>query len=79
MNQSIDFGLNRRDSSLIHEWKREVLVIVGNRFGMKNVEKEYFPAIKRFMKLQSFVGLVGGQPKFAYYFCGLLERPTESG
>ena len=55
-----------------------MLVIVGNRFGMKNVEKEYFTAIKRFMKLPSFVGLVGGQPKFAYYFCGVLERPTEN-
>jgi len=45
---------------------------------MSEVQKEYFPAIKRFMKLPSFVGLVGGQPRLAYYFCGLVERPTES-
>ena len=30
------------------------------------------------MKLPSFVGLVGGKPGNAYYFCGLLESPTES-
>jgi len=37
-------------------------VIVANRFGIKNVAPEYYPAIKRFMKLPSFVGLVGGKP-----------------
>ena len=33
--------------------------------------------IKRFMRLPSFVGLVGGKPNFAYYFCGYVEQPTE--
>ena len=28
------------------------------------------------MKLDSFVGLVGGKPKFAYYFIGHLEAPA---
>ena len=28
------------------------------------------------MKLDSFVGLVGGRPKYAYYFVGHLERPA---
>ena len=30
------------------------------------------------MKLSSFVGLVGGKPRFAYYFVGHLERPAEN-
>ena len=29
------------------------------------------------MKLDSFVGMVGGKPRFAYYFVGHLERPAE--
>jgi hypothetical protein len=29
------------------------------------------------MRLPSFVGLVGGKPNFAYYFCGYVEQPTE--
>ena len=59
MSQSINFDVIRRESS-IRPWKKEVLVIVGNRFGIKNVEKEYYSSIRRFMKLPSFVGLVGG-------------------
>ncbi len=50
------------------------MVIIGNRFGMKAVAQEYFPSIKRFMRLSSFAGFVGGKPGFAYYFCGLIEK-----
>jgi cysteine protease ATG4 len=53
-----------------------VLVIVSNRFGIKDVNSNYFPVIKRYMKLDSFVGLVGGKPRFAYYFVGHTERPA---
>ena len=28
------------------------------------------------MKLPSFIGLVGGKPRFAYYFVGQLEKPA---
>ena len=28
------------------------------------------------MKLPSFIGLVGGKPRFAYYFVGHLEKPA---
>ena len=28
------------------------------------------------MKLESFIGLVGGKPRFAYYFVGHLEKPA---
>ena len=28
------------------------------------------------MKLPSFIGLVGGKPRFAYYFVGHLESPA---
>jgi len=55
-----------------------VLVIVGNRFGIKNIQEEYFKPIKRYMKMDSFVGLVGGKPSFAYYFVGHLEKPAEN-
>lgn len=53
-------------------------MIVGNRFGIKDVNTNYFPVIKRYMKLDSFVGLVGGKPRFAYYFVGHLEAPAGS-
>ena len=37
---------------------------------------QYFSVIKKYMKLPSFIGLVGGKPRFAYYFVGHLERPA---
>lgn len=51
-------------------------MIVSNRFGLKSVGSEYFKVIKKYMKLPSFVGLVGGKPRFAYYFVGHLEKPA---
>jgi len=56
-----------------------VLVIISNRFGLKSVGQEYFKVIKKYMKLPSFIGLVGGKPRFAYYFVGHLERPAGDG
>lgn len=58
------------------EWRNHVLVIVSNRFGLSSVGPEYFKVIKKYMKLPSFVGLVGGKPRFAYYFVGHLEKPA---
>lgn len=55
-----------------------VLLIISNRFGIERVSEEYFKVIKKYMKLSSFVGLVGGKPRFAYYFVGHLERPAEN-
>jgi hypothetical protein len=40
---------------------------------MNKIENTYFQSIFRFMKLKSFVGLVGGEPNLAYYFCGFIE------
>ena len=60
-------------------WQNHVLVIVSNRFGLSAVGPEYFQVIKKYMKLQSFIGLVGGKPRFAYYFVGQLEKPAEVG
>lgn len=79
----MDLSFSVMDQSMANrhrppQWTRSVLVIVANRFGMKNVAPEYYPAIKRFMKLPSFVGLIGGKPRSAYYFCGLIEPPTEN-
>lgn len=51
-------------------------MVVSNRFGLKNVGAEYFKVIKNYMKMQSFIGLVGGKPRFAYYFVGHLEAPA---
>jgi len=58
-------------------WCNHVLVIVSNRFGLSAIGPEYFKTIKKYMKLPSFVGLVGGKPRFAYYFVGQLENPAE--
>ena len=78
MDKSFDFSIDQRKLTNKFEWKREVLVIIGNRLGMNEVNRDFFAAIKRYMKLSSFVGLVGGKPRAAYYFCGFVERPTES-
>lgn len=51
--------------------------MVNNRFGMNGVSEEYYSPIKRYMKLNSFVGMVGGKPGMAYYFVGHLEQPAE--
>ena len=59
-------------------WVNHVLLIISNRFGIERVSEEYFKVIKKYMKLSSFVGLVGGKPRFAYYFVGHLERPAEN-
>ena len=55
-----------------------MLVIISHRFGLSAVGSEYFKTIKSYMKLPSFIGLVGGKPRFAYYFVGHLERPADS-
>ena len=60
-------------------WQNHVLVIVSNRFGLSAVGPEYFQVIKKYMKLPSFTGLVGGKPRFAYYFVGHLEKPAGAG
>ena len=64
------------ESGVPAEWTNHVLVIVSNRFGLTGVGPEYFKVIKKYMKLPSFIGLVGGKPRFAYYFVGHLERPA---
>lgn len=63
-------------SSGLSNWRNHVLVIVSNRFGLKTVGPEYFKVIKKYMRLSSFIGLVGGKPRFAYYFVGHLEKPA---
>ena len=60
------------------ELSNKLLVIVGNRFGIKSIDEKYFASIKRFMKLPSFKGLVGGKPNFAYYFVGMIDNPVGS-
>lgn len=71
-----DSSISQKPDDL--KWRNSVLVIIGNRFGIKDVNSNYFPVIKRYMKLDSFVGLVGGKPRFAYYFVGQLEAPAGS-
>ena len=41
-------------------WCNQVLVVVNNRFGIKGVSREYYQVIKKYMKLSTFTGLVGG-------------------
>ena len=45
--------------------------------GLKNIDSEYFAAIKKFIKMPQFVGIVGGKPNFAYYFCGYIEKAID--
>ena len=54
-------------------WKNHVLVLVSKRFGLERIGPEYFKLIKKYMRLDSFVGIVGGKPRFAYYFVGHME------
>ena len=62
-----------------NEWTNNVLVIISNRFGLQNIGREYFRVIKKYMKQKSFVGLVGGKPRAAYFFVGHLEKPAGDG
>lgn len=55
-------------------WKNAVLVLVGKRFGLNRIGSEYFKLIKKYMRLNSSCGIVGGKPRFAYYFVGHLEK-----
>mmetsp|Transcript_370 Transcript_370/g.547 ORF Transcript_370/g.547 Transcript_370/m.547 type:complete len:81 (-) Transcript_370:489-731(-) len=78
---SFDFEASRKhrealSASESQVWRNHVLVLVSNRFGLKNVSQEYFKIIKKYMRLPSFIGLVGGKPRFAYYFVGHLEKPA---
>ena len=52
-----------------------MLVLIGKRFGLERIGPEYFKLIKRYMRMGTFCGIVGGKPRFAYYFVGHLERP----
>ena len=54
-------------------WKNHVLVLVSKRFGLDRIGPEYFKLIKKYMRLDSFCGIVGGKPRFAYYFVGHME------
>ena len=78
---SFDFDASRKPgaelaSSQNLEWCNHVLVIISNRFGLNSVSQEYFKVIKKYMRFPSFMGLVGGKPRFAYYFVGHLEKPA---
>ena len=87
MDQSMDFTNARRNTQAKGdvdfqleaqlEWRNHVLVIISNRLGLTNVAPEYFKVIKKYMKLPTFIGLVGGKPRFAYYFVGHLDSPAE--
>ena len=67
---------DKEPSQDVQEWRNHVLVIVSNRFGLNSIGTHYFKIIKKYMKMPQFVGLVGGKPRFAYYFVGHLEKPA---
>ena len=61
-----------------YAWKNSVLVLVSKRFGLERIGPEYFKLIKKYMRLDSFRGIVGGKPRFAYYFVGHLEQARQA-
>ena len=66
-----------QESDPLSSWSNQVLVVINTRLGIHGVSKEYFRAIKNYMKCSTFAGLVGGKPGAAYYFVGHLEEPAE--
>ena len=50
-----------------------MLVIVNVRLGADLIDPYYASLIKKYMRLPSFAGMVGGQPRKAFYFFGFSE------
>lgn len=51
-----------------------LLLLIGLRLGIKKVNAEYLPSIKRMIKLKYCVGINGGQGSAALYFVGIKDE-----
>ena len=66
IGQKLTYQLSDEDLSISScSWSSNVLVIIANRLGDKQVDPCFLPSIRTFMKLPQFVGLIGGKPKAA--------------
>jgi cysteine protease ATG4 len=65
-----DLSVNEVRAACDH-WKNQVLVLISTRLGMTNIDPAYHTPILEIMKLKQCVGLVGGQSRSAYFFCGV--------
>uniref|UniRef100_A0A0R3RWD9 Cysteine protease n=1 Tax=Elaeophora elaphi TaxID=1147741 RepID=A0A0R3RWD9_9BILA len=55
------------------EW-RPLLIIIPLRLGLSTINRCYFPAIQAFFQLPQCVGIIGGRPNHALYFCGIADN-----
>ncbi|VBB28853.1 unnamed protein product [Acanthocheilonema viteae] len=55
------------------EW-RPLLIIIPLRLGLNTINRCYFPAIQAFFQLPQCVGIIGGRPNHALYFCGIADN-----
>lgn len=50
--------------------RKPVLILLGIRLGIDNVNKIYYPGLKKLLSLPGTVGIAGGRPSSSYYFFG---------
>ncbi|MCP9264349.1 Cysteine protease ATG4B [Dirofilaria immitis] len=55
------------------EW-RPLLIIIPLRLGLSTINRCYLPAIQAFFQLPQCVGIIGGRPNHALYFCGIADN-----
>ncbi|EJW87807.1 hypothetical protein WUBG_01286, partial [Wuchereria bancrofti] len=60
-------------SGVSEEW-RPLLIIIPLRLGLNTINRCYFPAIQAFFELPQCVGIIGGRPNHALYFCGIVDN-----
>ncbi|KAK6105853.1 Peptidase C54 family protein [Brugia pahangi] len=60
-------------SGVNEEW-RPLLIIIPLRLGLNTINRCYFPAIQAFFELPQCVGIIGGRPNHALYFCGIVDN-----
>lgn len=63
----------QQEEYLNHTSKQEqtpVLILLGIRLGVDNVNKIYYPGLKSVLSLKQSVGIAGGRPSASHYFFG---------
>ncbi|PAV55951.1 hypothetical protein WR25_06057 [Diploscapter pachys] len=58
------------EASASGSW-RPLLLIIPLRLGLTTINKVYLPAVQKFFKLETCVGIIGGRPNRALYFVGI--------
>jgi len=55
-------------------WKYGILVLVPLMLGLRQIQPEYYEALKFFLEAKESVGVIGGKPKSALYLIGYQDN-----